>query len=513
MLIKKVWFKGFADFPETVVEFPATGIVTVTGRNGSGKTVRCLEAPAWAAWGKMLRDTPPTTTKCEVRLVTDKIEVTRGSQRSNKLNWNYIGKPPVVFETPTKGQEALEVELGDMLTWRRTHVFSSSDAALFSGATDAERKRLLEKLIGVAVFDDAASHAKKELQNSALQLNNIKYQIGVVNQKIAGIKEHASSLKSLLAASVGDEDVDLAAVKAEAEAGLSARNQLSREHGDMLVKISQAKANLDVTRRQGVSHQNGVCYACHQPIPEDTLREQEESLKKASAELVAVEEDCRGRMSEIANEAQAIDDRLRELQAIINRASSSQAESIRAKLAELKADYKTQQEAISVLTFDLDMWSESSTVLEHTIRILGVRGVRSSILSKALTSLEELANTYLGWLCSGVRLGLSAQTELGNGKVQDKIEIRIEGYGGGHGYKALSGGQRRRVDLSLLLALASLSRSKGTLIFDEAFDALDADGVQATCELLNRIAATRPVIVITHNPALVESLDGIRMAF
>jgi DNA repair exonuclease SbcCD ATPase subunit len=513
MLIKKVWFRGFADFPETSVEFPETGIVTVTGKNGTGKTVRCLEAPAWAAWGKTLRDAAPTTTRCEVRLVTDKLEVTRGSQRSQKLTWNYTGKPPVVFETNTKAQDALEVEIGDLLTWRRTHVFSSSDAALFSGATDAERKRLLEKLIGVAVFDDAASHAKKDLQAVQVRMNGVRTDIALTHQKIESLKQQAINLKDILAKSGIDADVDLDAVKSEISDKMARRTDLSRKNNDLLLKISQSKAQVNLLSSAKLKHTNGTCYACQQPIPVDLLKKQDDDLKAASDALVRLEDDCRSEMLEATQEAEQLDSRLRELQATLTKATSAQTESVRKKLAELREQFKVEQEAINVLNFDLEFVADEVTVLEHTIRVLGVRGVRSRILSKALSSLEELANTYLGWLCTGVKLGLSAQTELGNGKIQDKIEIQIDGYGGGQGYKALSGGQRRRVDLSLLLALASLSRSKGTLVFDEAFDALDTDGVQAACDLLSRIGQTRPVIVITHNPALVESLDGIRMSF
>lgn len=513
MLIKKVWFKGFADFPETEVEFPDTGIVTVTGRNGTGKTVRCLEAPAWAAWGKTLRDAPPTTTKCSVRLHTDKLIIQRGSQRSDKLTWNYTGKSPVVFETSTKAQDALEVELGDLLTWRRTHVFSSADAALFSGATDAERKRLLEKLIGVAVFDDAASHAKKDLQAIQARLNGIRTDIALSQQRIESFKREAVNLKDILSKSGASVEVDVDALRQEIFATSGRRTELTKRNNELLSQISQAKAKVSLLSSARLKHSNGTCYACQQPIPETLIKQQDEELKAANQAIIDVEDSCRAEMLEMSKEAQELDDQLRELQANLTKATSTQSEMIRSSLAQLRESFKVEQEKINILNFDLELVAEEADVMEHVIRVLGVRGVRSRILAKTLTSLEDLANTYLGWLCTGVKLGLSAQTELGNGKIQDKIEIRIEGYGGGNGYKALSGGQRRRVDLSLLLALASLSRSKGTLIFDEAFDALDTDGVQAACELLQRVSQTRPVIVITHNPALVDSLDGTRMAF
>ena len=144
MLIKSVRLEGFFGITDHV-EFPTTGVMTVVARNGTGKTGRMLEAPAWAAWGKTLRRTPPTRLGGDpyacVALVTDKVEVVRATKKP-KLVWNHVGLQPVDYETPTKADEALERVIGDQTTWRRTHIFSSSDAALFSAATDGDRKRL-----------------------------------------------------------------------------------------------------------------------------------------------------------------------------------------------------------------------------------------------------------------------------------------------------------------------------------------------------------------------------------
>ena len=89
--------------------------------------------------------------------------------------------------------------------------------------------------------------------------------------------------------------------------------------------------------------------------------------------------------------------------------------------------------------------------------------------------------------------------------------MEVEGAGGGHGYKASSGGERKRIDIAVMLALGDIARrlrgEKGsTLFFDEAFDALDEQGLAAVVGVLRELAQDRAVVVISHNPLLIDHL-------
>jgi DNA repair exonuclease SbcCD ATPase subunit len=92
---------------------------------------------------------------------------------------------------------------------------------------------------------------------------------------------------------------------------------------------------------------------------------------------------------------------------------------------------------------------------------------------------------------------ISLQCDRGDGKLRP--------------YEAMSGGQRRRVDIALLLSLSQLAPSAGTLYFDEAFDTLDQQGIEAVCELLADFGQERCVVVISHNEELVNRLPVVNV--
>jgi energy-coupling factor transporter ATP-binding protein EcfA2 len=90
----------------------------------------------------------------------------------------------------------------------------------------------------------------------------------------------------------------------------------------------------------------------------------------------------------------------------------------------------------------------------------------------------------------------------------DKLKIQITGWGGEQGYRALSSGQRRRVDVAVLLGLARIAggAAGGLLVIDECFDGLDAEGAERVALLLGEEGQVRPVLVMSHDATLVRAL-------
>jgi DNA repair exonuclease SbcCD ATPase subunit len=150
-------------------------------------------------------------------------------------------------------------------------------------------------------------------------------------------------------------------------------------------------------------------------------------------------------------------------------------------------------------------------VAQQVAKVLSARGVRAFVLGEALIGVEQVANAWLSRMAPGISLALKAYSENKTGTVSDRISLEVTGAGGGYGYDASSGGERRRVDAAILLALAEVSAaargiSRGTLFLDEVFDAVDAEGVPLVAEAIEELGKTRPVVVITHSQELTRHM-------
>ncbi len=508
MLIRSVTMDGFFGISD-VVSFPLRGILKTTAPNGSGKTARLLEAPAWAGWGKTLRKTPPTPhgssgVIASVSLCTDKVEVRRSTKKSERLSWRWAGEASPIYETNTKGDDELERVLGDQLTWRRTHIFDSSDADLFSNATDGDRKRLLEHLVGVTAFDSAykvVSSANTKRMEAAAALST---EISLLDERLSEVKRHAVDLRELAGGSFRGDPSQL-----EEERSVLFKDRHARQ-GEYVAasdEMARVEARLELAKQQQLKHQDGRCFACHQEIPEVLLKAQERELGEVSRLATEARTACRLQIQQASESMREIDARLREISAVLDRAVPNQI--VNEKLAALKERFETNRFKLISSKFDLDLLEEEAEAARYALDVLGLQGMRANILNGALASLGRHVNTYLGWLGTASTVEMSGAYEQVNGKVVNKIMIQVHGIGGGHGYDAGSSGERRRIDMAFLLGIAGLSESRGTLIFDEAFDGpLDVAGVEAVAELLARVAETRPVVVITHNHHLFKKLPG-----
>jgi DNA repair exonuclease SbcCD ATPase subunit len=172
-------------------------------------------------------------------------------------------------------------------------------------------------------------------------------------------------------------------------------------------------------------------------------------------------------------------------------------------------------------------------VLSAAEAALGLRGARVQLLARMLSGLEAAANVWLARVASNsagteraaesahlavkgygqMRLHLKPYVEKKTGGIADALSLEVEGAGGGFGYRAASQGERRRIDVALLLALADVAAashgvSPGTLFFDEVFDSLDDAGVDAVCEVLGGLARDRCVVVVTHSPGLANRVQA-----
>lgn len=532
MKIARLTLQHFTRHAASVVELPERGLVLVTGSNGSGKS-SLYDAIAWAVWGETVRgrspvpSTRPGTTRVEVAtadgLVVDRAR--RGGKTS--LTW---ASPAVASDhgTVTKAEEALHATTGSFERWRRTHVFTLRDPWSFATASDRDRKVFLERLLGLERFDGALEGCRADLRAVAARHQQAAAAVAQESLRADGAARRVADVAEYLASMPPEPDT------AATTAALARLRGMVREAAEELQEAEEAERREELrvveetTRRRveaeglqkrlALITQSGACSTCGAALPPGRREEMERALHAAEVLVVpptVALGDLRERTLSAREEHRLLRERVVRADAELSAAHGVQRQ--RAAAEKTRAAAEEEQRAaegrLAAAAAAAEQLQREVRELEAVERVLGLRGVRASVLGDALGGLEAVANTWLARLgMPDLRLRLAATSTRASGAVVDAISVDVDGAADGQGYQGASGGERTRFDLALMLALADIAgglvagSSGGTLWFDEVLDTLDASGVEAVVGLLEELSAERPVVVISHAVDLIERL-------
>lgn len=556
MKVASIELEAFTTHDQATLHLPKTGAVLVQGPNGAGKS-SFLEAVAFACFGKTIRGTDPwragVAGKLTVSLREPALRVVRGctAKGTRKLALESAGESAPAYDTAKKAAEALAEVVPDFDLWKRTHVFTSADASQFSTATDAERKRLLERMLGLELLDKAAALAKLAQSDHRARLEASTSQLARFDREVQALLDHRATLQRHAALDVEpqapDTVEDIEGLKRDLEAKqaalAAAQNESTLAQTDVdnaQQRVAMVTARIEAHRR---THPGRVppthCTACKQPLPggdegqalfAKKLASWQFDLEMLEADMPAAyqaKEREQAVLREVQRKLRDLTSQANSLHSGLQQASQAQAAWLtqhaawRERQARLRADAdKAYEQLVALQKQHAEDQAQHAELLQDVdlhaalVSLFGLRGLRSAVLAHALEGIEAQANRWMRLLMpGGFTLKLKSFSEKASGGVSETLSLEVVG-AGGEGYKALSSGERRRVDLALLLALTSISAAAqgtepGTLWLDEVFDALDAEnGVGGVVHVIEELAKTRCVVVITHNRELADRVPA-----
>ena len=131
------------------------------------------------------------------------------------------------------------------------------------------------------------------------------------------------------------------------------------------------------------------------------------------------------------------------------------------------------------------------------------QGVIKYVIRNILQYFNERCNFYLSYLTNS-KYSIEFNEEL-----VEKIETNMRVIQ----YISLSGGEKRKLNLAVMLGLKDLllltdNSHVDLLFFDEVAENIDEDGVEGLHQLLQEIKKTKTIFVITHNKHLKTLLDS-----
>lgn len=519
-------FTGWRGGRPLALELPEAGVVLVTGPNGGGKS-SIVEAVAFALWGRTLRGSPPWVDGQALS-----VEVVFWSGLEVRRSVSARGKKELSFRagesewsshpTTTKAQEELEQVVGTFDGWRRTSVFSSSDVDALTRSTDAERKRLLEQIVGISRFDEALAEVRAEIAEAtregavaAERLSSRRRLEEAVRSKISEIDAAGSfpddgswwwrwRTESARVRLV-EEEVRLAqqarelasSACEEARAAAARADQIARDAGGRAQSVSSGECPTCGQGVRGVVLHDLKCASSDARELATAAAQVVEQARLGQREAIARVDRAAARLDSAKDRARRFRSRWQAVDA--EEAEAAEREKRRAAALDELERVRAEIEALSSRAAGANLER-----LRSIERVFGLKGARATLVAGVATAVGDGARLRLERLLPGasLRSGITAKGEL---------SIAVENVGGGHGYDAASQGERRRIDVPLLLSLSEVAaavrgEAPGTLWLDEALDSLDRAGVDGVVEIVEEVAASRPVVLISHRADLVEGL-------
>jgi len=512
MKLNKITISNFLSIKEATVEFDKMHpLVYIKGvnkdtkphsSNGAGKS-SIIEAISFVLFGKTLRKTNDKTLAnnktvglCKVSLVVnDTIEIER-TKRPPKLTVTIEGKS-ATQESVAATQQYLEKILNiNFHVFMASMVFGQENSVNFLTATPEEKRSIIQNFLSVSeVFRNRGTI--KSLKSNFLAEKNLH--ITLLNDKNSQIQKAKEKIKSLKSFT-GDTNKMLREKKLAGKSFSEIQEQeRTRMEGD--VEIERLGARIDLLTERGEFSQqksnralSSACEACghlkQKDLQAKTLADQE--ILDTAKELAGHKK----QLTLLLKEKQPAVLTSVELFAI-EKLYKSQAEvsllTEQVKEAEAKAVSYGEVASKAQRQYDIMKFWESAFSETGLIRY---------VIRNILEYLNFRCNFYMNLLSNG-NLAINFDETLVETIYNKEAPVS---------YDSMSGGEKRRSSLSVMLGLNDLFLLSGKdqanlLFFDEIADSLDAEGIKSILKLVNYIMKSKRLCVITHNENLINTLD------
>ncbi len=571
ILFKKVTIRNFLSFGNIPTEFEySTGINIVTGqnldngtRNGVGKSSLLVDSISFAIYGKTLRGEHVNRDEivneinkknCEVTVEfyigSDEYIVTR-TIKPNSFTVFENGNE-IKFDTMKNTERWLEEKIGIshtcfsnilVLNMNDTEPFLTMDAShkreviedvlnlnIFGRMSDIAKDRHLEAKNNVRTYENDVKSSSETLELAKNSRDNIlrekeKFETEK-NNKILLLE---NDIKKLIS------NKDSLESKIDTNDYVAILNDLSLKQDKVKEIIQSCKSRITELTNENIKIKDAVdsienmpvCPKCHTPNPinnelvknfiegekvkfDNNIKEissKKEILEKSNIILKSLNDkikennENKTKQTDLNNELMIINNNLANKQKLLIE------ESMRVLTIEnvISDDdikkYSEKYDDVSKLYKDASKSFQFNSLLR---KILGEEGIRKFVVSKVLPYFNSKINGYLKIM--GSDLSLRFDSNLDEQIITRNREERR--------YGSFSAGEKKRIDISVLLSLMDLAKLQNSvdtniLILDEVLDtAMDNEGIE---NFLNYLKSgfkssypDKSVYIITHRNTISD---------
>ena len=509
----------------------------IVGENGAGKSTM-LDAISFGLYGKPYRNINKpqlvnsiTSKRCVVEIefnVKGKEYMIRRGIKPNVFEIFCDGKLVDQNASVREYQEYLEKNVLKLnhKSFTQIVVIGSANFIPFMQMKVWERRDVIEDLLDIEIFTKMNNLLKEKINKNKDDVIEAKYQIDMLEQRIALTKKHLNEIMSM---QKSDRDAKLKKIE-ELETRLNdlrlqyegKTNHVKHLHESIkdrdTIKGKQRKLNelkMQLSSKvQNIQSQieffkdHDDCPTCHQSIDEefkdDHICEQQEKQLEIKDGIDKMNEHFT-EVEHRLNEISAVQDTINDINQIvmhltseimttqngINELNQSLEEVPQVQetddLDELNTTLGKNKEKHETLLIQKERYEIASSLLKDG-------GIKSKIIKQYVPIINKLMNKYLAAMEFFVQFELDEQF---NEKIKSRFRDEFT-------YDSFSEGEKMRIDLSLLFtwrAVAKLRNSVTTnlLIMDEVFDSsLDTTGTDEFLKLITQLTQDTNVFVISH---------------
>ena len=524
----------------------------IVGENGAGKSTM-LDAISFALYGKPFRKINKPQLMNSIN--NKELEVEVGFKTGNKSYVVKRGIKPNIFEIWCNGellnqdaaardyQAYLEENILKMnlKSFGQVVVLGSSTFVPFMQLPAQQRRDIIEDLLDIQIFSTMNVLLKDRVSENKSIINNIKYEIDLIDTKIESAKEHNASIRQLKETEVTklkeklreqlafieveQEQVDGLIDEIKALTDSIADKPTVKKKLQELEKIDAQLSNKLNKLRKDIAfyedHDN--CPTCRQGIDHEF---KEETVSESTAKIEEINEG----KHQLEDRFASVNKRLGEIDEIESTISSKNLalsehnanyrmamNTCKGIKTELEGAEKEVEEVDNSKIFDLEKQLrqlhntqqeafDEKEIITVVSSILKDGGIKTRIIKQYIPVMNKLINKYLAAMDFFVDFQLDES-------FNETIKSRFRDV---FSYASFSEGEKLRIDLALLFtwrAVAKLRNSVSTnlLIMDEIMDSsLDNSGTEEFLKIINELTSDSNVFIISHKgDQLYEKFDHV----
>ncbi len=545
------------------------GVVRVEGRNGSGKS-SIFEGLTWILFGI---DSRKSNIKSIIRFGESKAagvlnfkikdttyKIVRERTPTMTDTTVFQDNKELKFNTAKDAQVFIDSILGmDANTFYKLIFLRQYNVESFFEQTDSYQKSFLDAIFDFSIFNTLYDHYDSLIKNISNLKNEFSQIFNWLESEKNTLIEENNRLKTLTPQQINTsiyenelkELTDRINLSVSEIEGLASQQEVINKEiplkkqviSELEISIKQFKEKekffpekVDLYRE---SLDAGKCVVCDRKLTQTLekrfnsvlieLASLHEDLKTMNTNLIKEKEDhdtLTSKLRELSFKIQGIQYNKNSFESKIKSIHETIEQNIKLQenveeLIKSRDDIiKANSDRINIInqTIDIDFWTLVEECYKKLVIIrdlFGKKGLKNNFLEVYTTALAANINSVLEKVLPDTKIDICTEKQLTSGDTKRAIDVKITKNNNLLGYFDLSGGERKRLDLAFILATHSLLENLGDfssniLILDEAFDGLDAEGMEHFSDYLRGYAKSS-IFVITHTPYTTYSDNLILM--